>query len=85
MFLSWDPLPPHEQNGIITGYILSITDLDEINNQTVASYFVEDALNITISELIPYTTYGVLLTAHTVVGHGPSSDLHTFQTAEEGM
>lgn len=83
IFLSWEALPLSEQNGIITGYFVTITDLDDVEGNMDA-YTVE-ALNITINELIPYTTYGLLLTAHTSVGSGPSSDLHPIQTKEEGI
>ena len=43
------------------------------------------SLYLTVRDLRPYTTYGVLLRAHTSVGAGPSSDLYTVQTHEEGM
>lgn len=75
-------LEPRERNGVITGYTVSIMNLDDLGADT-EDYDVS-SLNITISDLIPYTTYGVLLTAHTIVGAGPSSALHTVRTHEEG-
>ena len=79
--LSWSELPDHEQNGIISGYTVTITDLDE---EDMDVYTIED-LNITITDLIPYTTYGLTLTAHTAIGDGPTSELHVIRTQEEGI
>ena len=82
VLLYWEPLGLEDQNGIITGYNITITNLDELQ-ANVQSYYMENR-SLTISELTPYTTYGLLLTAHTEVGPGPTSDLHTVQTKEEG-
>ncbi len=79
--LLWRELPPHDQNGVILGYTVTITDLDE----GVLEDFITEDLNITLTDLIPYTTYGLVLSAHTAIGEGPSGDLHTIRTDEEGM
>ena len=81
--LSWEALLPQHRNGIIMGYTVAITDLDDTQG-SVEQYHTEHH-NLTISELTPYTTYGVLLSAYTEVGFGPTGDLHTFQTREEGQ
>ena len=81
--LLWEELSPEDHNGVITGYTVTISDLDDLSGSTEVSFFTE-FLNITIPDLSPYTTYGLLVTAHTDVGPGPSSDLHTIQTMEEG-
>lgn len=60
-----------------------MSDLDDLAG-TIEYFFFTEFLNITIPDLSPYTTYGLLVTAHTDVGPGPSSDLHTIQTKEEG-
>lgn len=79
--LSWRTLPPEDLNGVITGYTVTITDLDDLSHN-MESYFTESH-NHSISRLAPYTTYGLTLTAHTQVGSGPTSSLHTIQTQEE--
>ncbi len=79
--LLWNELSPHEQNGVILGYTVTITDLDE----GVLEDFITEDLNITLTDLIPYTTYGLVLSAHTAIGEGPTGDLHTIRTDEEGM
>ena len=81
--LLWEELSPEDHNGIITGYTVTISDLDDLSGSTEVSFFTE-FLNITIPDLSPYTTYGLLVTAHTDLGPGPSSDLHIIQTMEEG-
>lgn len=80
--MSWNTLPPESRNGIISGYTVLITNLDDPEG-VVDSYYVE-SLNLTINDLSPYTTYGLLLQAHNSVGSGPTSDLHAIQTKEEG-
>lgn len=82
VFLSWEPLPLPDRNGIITGYTVTIMDLDDVEGREESSF--TELHNITFSGLVPYTTYGLLLSARTVVGYGPNSDLHTIQTHEEG-
>ncbi len=61
---------------------MTIADLDD-GEGIPESYYV-DSLNLTITGLLPYTTYGLLLKAHTSVGYGPNGDLLTVQTDEEG-
>lgn len=80
--VTWETIPLPEQNGIITGYNVSISNLDEVGSSAYG-YSVE-SLDIVIDDLIPYTTYGVELAAHTSIGSGPISKLHAIQTAEEG-
>lgn len=83
---SWEELPSQERNGIITGYTVFITDLEDFDDgdALMESFFVDQSLNITIDDLVPYTTYGLFLTAHTEIGPGPRGNLSTVQTAEEG-
>lgn len=82
MFLSWEALPLADRNGIITGYTVTITDLDDVEGREESIFTKQH--NITFSGLVPYTTYGLLLSARTIVGYGPNSDLHAIQTHEEG-
>jgi hypothetical protein len=62
---------------------VTIIDLDDNMEEDGETYFT-DLSNMTFPGLFPYTTYGFLLSASTVVGKGPDSDLHTVQTQEEG-
>ena len=82
IFLSWNAILISDQNGVITGYTVYLTDLDDggINYKE----FAVENFNLTLTNLIPYTTYGVMVSAHTVIGEGPQSNLSFIQTKEEG-
>ena len=77
-YLSWDPLPPEEQNGIILGYVINITD---ISSGDVQQLFA-DSNNLTVDSLSPYTTYVCIVAAYTSAGTGPVSAEMSVQTQE---
>ena len=80
--VSWDEVPPSEQNGPITGYLLYYT------NKTFS-----DTINITggenrsytLTELRSYTNYTVTVSAYNDAGNGPSSDNQIQQTEQAGQ
>ena len=76
----WDSLPIDQQNGIITGYIMTLTNLDEgtVSNHT------SDSEEITLT-LAFYTMYTVTVTAQTSVGGGPPSTVVHFSTPTGGV
>lgn len=78
--LSWMPPEPEYQNGVITEYHLSIEALDFYFSfhQTFPNTSGE------VSNLKPYSTYQVTISASTVIGVGPQTDVLTFQTLEDG-
>ena len=78
--MQWDPPPPEERNGDITGYTVSIQLTAE--NQTT-QIFVESE-ELTVSNLKPYTAYQVSVSAHTSAGQGPFSIATTVLTPEDG-
>ena len=78
IFLSWDPLPPEDQNGIILGYLINITDISREDTLQFSS----DTHNRTIESLRPYTTYTCLVAAYTSIGMGPFSAEISVQTLE---
>ena len=78
IFLSWDPLPPEDQNGIILGYLINITDISSEDTLQFSS----DTHNLTIESLRPYTTYTCLVAAYTSIGMGPFSVEISVQTLE---
>ena len=79
-FLSWDPLPPEDQNGIILGYVINITD---INNGDMEQ-FSSDSNNFTVDSLRPYTTYACIVAAYTSAGTGLFSAEISVLTLETG-
>ena len=80
VFFQWDlPLPQH-QNGIIIGYIVSITALE--TGTTV--HMSTPHLNLTLRSLRPFTTYSCIVAARTSIGLGPFSTTVNAQTFEDG-
>ncbi len=80
--LSWSEVSKSDQNGVITGYTVYLMNLDRQDTEQIE--FTVASTNLSIPNLIPYTTYGLFVSAHTVVGEGPLSNLSTIQTKEEG-
>ena len=79
--LTWDPPPAEQQNGIITGYLVNVTELE---TGEVTAMFTESH-NVTLYPLQPFTTYGTLVSAQTVAGRGPTTCLLSVTTLEEGL
>ena len=77
----WDLLLADEQNGLITGYIVNVT---EANSGEIIQLFSPTTM-LVINILKPFTTYYFIIAASTVVGHGPFSMVVTVQMPEDGM
>lgn len=73
------PLPEH-QNGIITGYLVRVTQASNGNRRQRTS---TDA-TVTVSSLTPYTQYFVNVAARTVNGTGPFGESYEVTTLEAG-
>ena len=81
ILLTWDPPPAEEQNGIITGYLVNITELETGESSTMFT----ESNNLTLYSLQPFSTYGFLVSAQTVAGRGPTTRLLSVTTQEEGL
>lgn len=82
--VSWQTLPPCEQNGRITVYTISVTRGG--GGLSVLTVYTNALLtSFTIPSLTPFTTYGVRMAASTVVGQGAFSSEVTIRTNESGM
>ena len=80
--VAWQPLPPCEQNGVITNYTIAYRmegRMDMNFNDTVV-----DAANLTavVTPLTPYTNYTLKMAASTSVGRGEFGQTMTVQTNE---
>ena len=68
--VTWQPLPPCEQNGVITNY----TIVYRMEGETDMSFneSVVDAANLmdVVESLTPYTNYTIKMAASTSVGRG---------------
>ena len=62
--------PSHTHNGVIIGYILTITDNE---TETTQTHNVTSVTMITVQDLHPYYQYVVTVAAYTAVGVGPYS------------
>ena len=80
---NWQAPPVSEQNGIIISYTINVTE-------TRSSYGLQQMVHrsqtsITVTSLLPFTTYSCSIAASTSVGIGPFSTLLIATTFEDGM
>ena len=79
LVFSWDPLPLEQQNGIIRHYSISVTEQDTgmVLQKTTTTE------SITLSNLHPFYTYSVQVSASTI-DNGPPSPLVSVTTSQDG-
>ena len=77
LYISWQPPPVEDQNGVIQGYTISygLTTLDPSQYATETT----EELDITLEQLERFTYYTVEVRPFTVVGSGPEENV-TVQT-----
>ena len=78
--LSWDPPPADAQNGIITRYMISITEVE--TGRSFSLFSATTSVNVT--SLHPYYTYNCTIAAVTVVGDGPYTTTINIVTHQDG-
>ena len=79
--LTWEPPSFDQQNGVITGYIISVSVLE--TNETFLLYSNTTYLIVTV--LKPFRTYMCIIAAQTGVGTGPFGSQFVLNTPEDGM
>ena len=79
LVLSWMEPLPHEVNGLIVHYTITITS--SVGNTTVQ--VGSNRTSLTIGSLRPYTAYTCIVSAHTIIGQGPFSRGTTLTTPED--
>ena len=72
LYVTWDEVPPIDQNGIIIAY-----ELFSIPETTFDDSLMPDAINtsntsLSLVDLHPHVNYTISVRAYTSVGHGPS-------------
>ena len=82
VYLSWDPPPPDEINGVIQGYRINITELD--TGDMLQHTAEGEGTNTTIGSLHPHYTYNFTIAAFTLIGNGPTTYV-VIRTAEAGI
>ena len=81
LHISWDPPLPEEQNGVVTHYVVTITNL---NDGLEREHIVLNT-SLMVYSLDPHTEYEVYVTAATAVGAGPPTVPLSAHTHEDGM
>ena len=79
VLLRWSPVPPEQQNGIITGYVINVLEDGQQSRVLVNGDITEYTL-----EAAPYTDYVVTVAAVNSAGQGPFSDITEIRTPEDG-
>ena len=84
--VSWDPVPPIDQNGVITQYEVeynqtTFSEVSMYNTTTVNS----TTLMVDLTGLEEYVVYSIRVRAYTSVGAGPYSDVVMERTQEDGL
>ena len=79
---SWMPPLPDQQNGVLTGYTLNITEAG--SGVTTQRTLPSSQTTITVTSLLPFTTYSFAISSYTSVGPGPFSTLLAVTTPEDG-
>lgn len=80
--LMWEPPPPENQNGNITHYVINASVV-AVDSPEMFQRF-SDSTTLTVNDLIPFTTYLLIVAASTSVGIGPFTPILTVQTPEDG-
>ena len=71
LMVSWDPPMRRDRNGPITGYVIQYT---RVGSSDMMSVNVTSGTRYTLSGLVAYVNYSVIVAAMTVNGTGPFSD-----------
>ena len=82
--ISWDPPLFEDQNGIITYYLLLISE-EQFNVSDRVINTTSDANTYTVTELEEYDNYTCRVAAATRIGPGPYSAPIEFSTPQDGI
>jgi len=77
----WDPPPLDDQNGVITGYRMIITNLNRTN---ISMSIIVTNTSYTAINLEEFEVHRIRVAAMTAVGLGPFSNPVRNQTFEDG-
>ena len=81
IYLTWEPPPPSQVNGIIREYRLNVTE--DVTGTVLQYTTTPTDRQITVGPLHPYYIYHCFAAAVTV-GLGPYTSSFTLQTEEDG-
>ena len=81
LMVLWQPPIQRDRNGPITGYVIQYT---RVGSSDMMSVNVASGTTHTISGLVAYVNYSVIVAAMTVNGTGPFSDPPVVGMPEDG-
>ncbi|EDV21446.1 uncharacterized protein TRIADDRAFT_7606, partial [Trichoplax adhaerens] len=84
IYISWQPIPLFERNGIITVYNISYHSLQRNHNGIIQTLLTGRSRNYTAFNLKYFSQYKVSIYAFTVAGMSPGSNELTIRTLQSG-
>ena len=84
ILVSWDEVPPADQNGIIILYEVQYEPLMTFGGQLMTMVMNTSNISIVLGGLQEYVEYNISIRAYTSVGRGPFSPGVNNQTFEDG-
>ena len=72
IFVQWDDVPTHNQNGTIVSYTVTHTELP--NGSPISQVVIAPKRNATLTGLKKFTNYSITVFASTAKGDGSRSD-----------
>ena len=82
--VTWEPVPPIDQNGIITQYEVEYNQSSFDINTTQTVRVDSSSTMVQLTALHEYVNYSIQVRAYTEVGDGPYSDDIYERTLEDG-
>ena len=83
IYVTWDMVPPIDQNGIITMYEVMYQPLETFNGNISTSTINLTNMSVLLTDLQEFVNYTISVRAYTSVGAGPYSDEITVMTLED--
>ena len=80
--ITWQPLQPCEQNGVITNYTIAYRMEGGMDMNITEMVVGAASLTAVVTPLTPYTNYTIKMAASTSVGRGEFGPEMTVQTNE---
>ena len=85
LYISWDPVPAMDQNGVITNYDVTYSQSTFQTLQPNGTVRVQgDNVSATLTGLEEYVVYSITVRAYTAIGPGPYSPVQNRRTLEDG-
>ena len=81
--MTWDPVPPIDQNGVITMYEVLYQPLETFNETISSDLMISNQTSISIADLQESVLYNISVRAYTSIGEGPFSEEVLAMTFED--